>query len=83
MTDTAHRIRDLDLSLFDHILTQTSKGDRRALLGVQRAVMRRHGQFAYLEIGPHLGGSIQPYLLNPTCTHIYSIDSRPLLQPDD
>jgi hypothetical protein len=83
MTDASSRIRDLDLSIFDHILTETSNEDRRALLGVQRAVMLKYGQFAYLEIGSHLGGSIQPYLLKPACTHIYSIDSRPLLQPDD
>jgi hypothetical protein len=83
MTDASSRIRDLDLSIFDHILTETSNEDRRALLGVQRAVMLKYGQFAYLEIGSHLGGSIQPYLLNPTCIHIYSIDSRSLLQPDD
>jgi hypothetical protein len=81
--DASHRIRDLDLSLFDNIPTQTTKADQRALLGVQRAVMTKHEQFTYLEIGSHLGGSIQPYLVNPTCKHIYSIDPRPLSQPDD
>ena len=83
MTEISRHLRDLDLSLFDCIPSQTSNEDRRALLGVQRAVMRRQRQFAYLEIGSHLGGSIQPYLVNPTCTHIYSIDPRPLLQSDD
>jgi hypothetical protein len=83
MLDASQRIRDLDLSLFESIPTETSVGDRRALLGVHRAVMNKHGGFAYLEIGSHLGGSIQPYLLNPACLRIYSIDPRPSWQLDD
>lgn len=83
MTDPIRRIADLDVTLFDGIVTQTSIEDRRAMLGVQRAVIARHGAFSYLEIGSHLGGSIQPYLVSPACTRIYSIDPRPKSQPDD
>jgi hypothetical protein len=83
MFDASQRIRSLDLSLFDAIPTQTTEADRRALLGVHRTVMNKHGRFAYLEIGSHLGGSIQPYLLNSACLRIYSIDPRPFSQPDD
>jgi hypothetical protein len=83
MFDASKRIRGLDLSLFDAIPTQTTEADRRALLGVHRAVMNKHGRFAYLEIGSHLGGSIQPYLLNSACLRIYSIDPRPSSQPDE
>jgi Methyltransferase domain len=83
MIDASPRIRSLDLSLFDAIPTQTSRADRRALLGLHRAIMNKHGEFAYLEIGSHLGGSIQPYLVDPACLRIYSIDPRPLMQPDD
>ena len=83
MGSVPERIQDLDISLFDPIPSQTDAGDRRSLLAVQRATARTHGRFAYLEIGSHLGGSIQPYLVDPRCTRIYSIDPRPLQQPDD
>jgi hypothetical protein len=39
--------------------------------------------YVYLEIGSHLGGSIQSHLLDPRCRRIYSIDKRPAQQPDD
>jgi hypothetical protein len=81
--DIIKRIENLDESLFDYIESQTSTGDRRSLLAVQRATARMHGRYAYLEIGSHLGGSIQPYLVDHRCTVIYSIDPRPDDQPDD
>jgi hypothetical protein len=37
----------------------------------------------YLEIGSHLGGTIQPHLLDHRCRLIISIDPRPQVQPDD
>ena len=83
MSSVISRIDDLDLSLFETIESQTSAGDRRSLLAVQRAVAKRRGNYAYLEIGSHLGGSIQPHLVDPRCTKIYSIDPRPRSQPDD
>ena len=83
MRTVIDQVERLSVELFAAIPSQTSEADRRSLLGVQRATARRHGAFAYLEIGSHLGGSIQPYLLDPRCTAIYSIDSRPTEQPDD
>jgi hypothetical protein len=77
------KIENLDVTLFAHIPSQTSVGDRRSLLAVQRATGRRHESYAYLEIGSHLGGSIQPYLVDHRCMRIYSIDPRPVLLPDD
>lgn len=78
------RIERLDISLFGNIPSQTSSRDRRSLLAVQRAVARNHPQYAYLEIGSHLGGSIQPHLVDDRCTAVYSIDARPGEQlPDD
>jgi hypothetical protein len=76
------RIESLDTSLFDLISTQSSDGDRRAWLAVQRAIRRSSG-YAYLEIGSHLGGSIQQHVVDPLCRQIVSIDKRPLIQPDD
>lgn len=79
------RIEALDVSLFDAIESQTGLDDRRSLLAVQRATRHLTGTagYRYLEIGSHLGGSIQPHLLDPRCTSITSIDKRPLSQPDE
>src|SRR5205085_5360127 len=82
MESVEQQIESLDLRLFDHVESQSSPGDRRAWLGVQRA-MRREGPYVYLEIGSHLGGSIQQHLVDPRCVAIVSIDKRPPVQPDD
>jgi len=83
MDEWTKRIDTLDISLFDAIPSQTSPGDRRSLLAVQRAVARKHKEYVYLEIGSHLGGSIQTHLADNRCNKIYSIDPRPSQQPDD
>lgn len=82
-TDFESRIERLDLHLFDAIRTQSVEGDRRSWLALQRAIRRVKGAYTYLEIGSHLGGSLQQHLLDPRCQHIISIDNRPLVQPDD
>jgi hypothetical protein len=83
MSDWINKIDTLDLSVFEAIPSQTSPGDRRSLLAVQRAVARKHKEYVYLEIGSHLGGSLQPHLGDNRCKRIYSIDPRPSQQPDD
>jgi hypothetical protein len=70
-----------DIGLFAHIESQTSDGDKRSLLALHAAV-RARGSYGYLEIGSHLGGSLQVPIADPLCTHITSIDSRPVHQPD-
>jgi hypothetical protein len=77
------RIDRLDLALFAAIPTQSHDGDRKSWLAVQRAVRRLTPGYTYLEIGSHLGGSIQQHLLDPKCLSIISVDKRPLEQPDD
>ena len=77
------RIDSLDETLFDGVPSQTSPGDRRSLLAIQRAVAREFGHYHYLEIGSYLGGSLQAHLLDARCTGIDSIDLRPDLSPDD
>jgi hypothetical protein len=76
------RIETLDDSLFAAVRTETSADDRLALLVLQRAI-RHRGPYAYLEIGSHLGGTIQPHYVDPRCRVIYSIDKRPAVQPDE
>jgi hypothetical protein len=83
MQSFTDRINQLDISLFEHIHSQTSIDDKEALLIVQRALRRQLKPYIYLEIGSHLGGSIQPYLCDDFCKTIYSIDPRPMQQPDD
>lgn len=38
--------------------------------------------YVYLEIGSHLGGSLQPHVLDSACAVMHSIDPRPADQPD-
>lgn len=79
----AEAIEKLDLKLFEKIPSQTTDHDKRSLLSCQLAVRKLLPEYSYLEIGSHLGGSLQPYLLDPNCSRIYSIDKRPLFQPDE
>ena len=82
MADAEERITSLDVSLYDAVSSQTYPEDRRSLLLLQRCV-RRFGSYTYLEIGSHLGGTIQPHLVDSHCELIYSIDKRPLALPDE
>ncbi len=77
------RIADRDISLYHHIASQTSEADRRSLLAIHHAVARRAGSFSYLEIGSHLGGTLQACIADPRCRRTVSIDPRPPAQPDD
>lgn len=70
-----------DIRVFDRIESQTTDGDRESLLFLKELVASA-GTYAYLEIGSHLGGSLQPHLLDERCTAVISIDRRPASQPD-
>jgi hypothetical protein len=72
-----------DLALFKNIESQTTDNDKRSLLAIQSALRATIGEYRYLEIGSHLGGSIQPHLIDPKCLAITSIDERPSQQPDE
>ncbi|HQU84656.1 MAG TPA: class I SAM-dependent methyltransferase [Pyrinomonadaceae bacterium] len=75
-------IENLDLKLFEKILSQSTEHDKKTLLAIQSAVRELNPNYNYLEIGSYLGGSIQPHLLDDKCAKIYSIDKRPPVQPD-
>jgi hypothetical protein len=77
------KIERLDVGLFDAIDSQSNEGDRRSWLAVQRVLRRVELGYTYLEIGSHVGGSLQQHVLDPRCRKIFSIDKRPLAQPDD
>lgn len=76
-------LETLDLGLFTSIPSQLSDADKRSLLAVQNGVRSRAEAYTFLEIGSHLGGSIQPHLQDPRCQRIYSIDPRPETVADD
>lgn len=82
MTALEERIASLDVSLFETIDVQLGDDDIRSLLALHAGCRRAYGSFEYLEIGSHLGGSLQLAVVDPACTRIVSIDARPPAQPD-
>jgi hypothetical protein len=76
-------LASLETGLFGRIPAQLTDDDKRALLAVQNALRKRIPGYTYLEIGSHLGGSIQPHLMDTRCAGIVSIDKRPDAVPDD
>lgn len=72
-----------DLSVYDPVDTQLFREDRLSLLALQAAFRRWKRPYTYLEIGSHLGGSLQPFLADPECALVISIDPRPPTQPDE
>lgn len=83
MTGFEQSISSLDLKLFEKISSQSNDHDKQSLLACQLATRGLRENYTYLEIGSYLGGSIQPHLLDERCAKIYSIDKRPLVQPDE
>jgi len=76
------RIEQLDPSLVGHVATTTPEEDRRTLLALQTVIRRVFPAYTYLEIGSYKGGSLQPYVVDPKCQKIISIDPRPGATPD-
>jgi hypothetical protein len=76
------RLRSLDPTLFDHVPSETTESDRISLLALHNASRETYGTFSYLEIGSHVGGSLQALVVDDKCTAITSIDARPASQPD-
>src|SRR5262245_43878359 len=83
MDDFEEKIARLDPDFFRHIESQSTERDRRSLLALQLSFRRQSKPFVYLEIGSHLGGSLQCLVVDPRCRRIISIDPRPLNQPDE
>jgi len=83
MNNFEQAISNLDTRLFEKISAQLSENDRQSLLACHLAARELAGNYNYLEIGSYLGGSIQPHLQDAKCKRIYSIDKRPLHQPDN
>ncbi len=82
MSEFEQAVTSLDLKLFEKINSQSTEHDKQSFLAIQLAVRNLRPAYNYLEIGSYLGGSIQPHLLDERCARIYSLDKRPLAQPD-
>ena len=76
------RINTLDLSLFSQIESQSNDAEKKSFLLLQKIIRNTIASYTYLEIGSHLGGSLQSYFIDPKCRRIFSIDKRPTSQPD-
>ena len=76
------RLHRLDPGLFAPVLSQTTTGDRHALLALQ-GLARARGRYVCLEIGSYLGGSLQPHIADPACGRIWSLDRRVISPPDE
>lgn len=83
MDNFEYKINHLDLELFRHIGSQSTTCDKRSLLALQVACRQTVSDYSWLEIGSHLGGSLQALVVDPKCMCIISIDPRPQLQPDE
>jgi len=81
--DRVSQIEALDPVLFSTIPSQSTASDQRALLALHAAARRAYGAFDYLEIGSHIGGSLQALIVDPACTSIVSIDPRPKAFADE
>lgn len=82
MDNPLDELSRLDIRLFRHIPSQTTDNDKRSLLALHLACRTLFPSFTYLEIGSHLGGSLQSFAIDSACAKIISIDPRPKIMPD-
>ena len=83
MPGFTEQLDSLEISLFGAIPSETSNDDKRSLLALHLACRRNLSRFRWLEIGSHLGGSLQALIRDPDCVGIESIDLRPEQLPDE
>jgi len=83
MSNFEQAISNLDIKVFEKINSQSTDNDKQSFLACQLAAREFAPDYNYLEIGSYLGGSIQPHLQDASCARVYSIDKRPLHQPDN
>jgi len=78
--DSPHALSDL--AYFFPIPAQMTPNDKLFLLGSMR-LARKTLSYAYVEIGSFLGGSLTPFLMDPACKMVLSIDERGQVLPDE
>lgn len=75
VTSSDERIEKLDLAMFRHVASPTSSEDQHSLLAMQTVVRRKFHPFFCSEVGSHLGGSIQPHVVDSRCGSTLSVRS--------
>jgi hypothetical protein len=75
--------RDGDLATYFPVESQSVEDDKRALIGALLLARRVAGRYRYLEVGSFLGGSLAPFLMDPCCLGVLSVDERNRAQPDE
>jgi predicted O-methyltransferase YrrM len=72
-----------EIALAFPIESQSSDRDKAFLLAAKRLIGDVAPGYDYLEIGSFLGGSLAPFLDDPACQSILSIDERGKTLPDE
>jgi len=72
-----------EIALEFPIESQSSDRDKAFLLAAKRLMGDVAPGYSYLEIGSFLGGSLAPFLRDPACASIVSIDERGKTLPDE
>src|SRR5476649_1069213 len=72
-----------EITLAFPIESQSSDRDKEFLLAAKRLIADVAPAYDYLEIGSFLGGSLAPFLNDPACQSILSIDERGKTLPDE
>lgn len=73
-----------EIALHFPIESQSSDRDKEFLLAAKRLIGDAVPDgYGYLEIGSFLGGSLAPFLADPACASILSIDERGKTLPDE
>src|SRR5471030_2994448 len=72
-----------DIALAFPIESQSSDRDKEFLLAAKRLIADVAPGYDYLEIGSFLGGSLAPFLDDPACRSILSIDERGRMLSDE
>jgi hypothetical protein len=71
------------LDRFFPVPTQTTDEDKTFLVAALALMRRENPTFSYLEIGSFRGGSLAPFLMDPGCERVVSVDERGKLLPDE
>jgi hypothetical protein len=59
------------------IKSELSDMDKKSLLLIKEAIKELKGNFNYFEVGSYKGDTLVPFLADPYCKDIFSVDHRP------
>jgi len=65
------------------IHSQTSTPDKSFLLNSVKFLKKFVENYSYIEVGSYMGGGLAPFLTDPACKSVTSVDERERAQPDE